>query len=114
MTFAGTSANGQDAPKPVARLFIVVPIPGRARVRAPSRKAAERELRMQTGVTRRRVLAGSGAAIAMAGLPLPGLAEDRPVKIGLLTVKTGPLAQGGIQMEQGTTLFLKHSGNKLA
>ena len=69
---------------------------------------------MQTGVTRRRVLAGSGAAIAMAGLPLPGLAEDRPVKIGLLTVKTGPLAQGGIQMEQGTTLFLKHSGNKLA
>ena len=69
---------------------------------------------MHTGVTRRRVLAGSGAAIALAGLPLPGLAEDRPVKIGLLTVKTGPLAQGGIQMEQGTTLFLKHSGNKLA
>jgi len=69
---------------------------------------------MQTGVTRRRVLAGSGAAVAMTGLPLPGLAEDRPVKIGLLTVKTGPLAQGGIQMEQGTTLFLKHSGNKLA
>ena len=69
---------------------------------------------MQTGVTRRRVLAGSGAAIAMAGLPLPGLAEDRPVKIGLLTVKTGPLAQGGIQMEQGISLFLKHRGNKLA
>ena len=69
---------------------------------------------MHTGVTRRRVLAGSGAAVAMSGLPLPGLAEDRPVKIGLLTVKTGPLAQGGIQMEQGTTLFLKHSGNKLA
>src|ERR1044071_457531 len=69
---------------------------------------------MRTGVTRRHVLAGSAAAIAMAGLPLPGLAEDRPVKIGLLTVKTGPLAQGGIQMEQGTALFLKHSGNKLA
>jgi len=36
------------------------------------------------------------------------------VKIGLLTVKTGPLAQGGLQMEQGINLFLKHRGNKLA
>src|SRR5690348_9974173 len=62
---------------------------------------------MQTGVTRRRVLAGSGAAIAMAGLPLPGLAEERAVKIGLLT-------QGGITVEQGAAVFLMHSGNKLA
>jgi len=26
---------------------------------------------------------------------MPAIAENRPVKIGLLTVKTGPLAQGG-------------------
>src|SRR5579863_9425970 len=45
---------------------------------------------------------------------MPAIAEDRPVKIGLLTVKTGPLAQGGFQMEQGVSLFLKHRGNKLA
>ena len=45
---------------------------------------------------------------------MPAIAEDRPVKIGLLTVKTGPLAQGGFQMEQGVTLFLKDRGNKLA
>jgi branched-chain amino acid transport system substrate-binding protein len=69
---------------------------------------------MKAGVARRRVLAGTAAAVATAGLPLPGLAQAGPVKIGLLTVKTGPLAQGGIQMEQGTTLFLKHRGNKLA
>ena len=29
------------------------------------------------------------------------------MKVGLLTVKTGPLAQGGIQMEQGVLTFLK-------
>jgi branched-chain amino acid transport system substrate-binding protein len=45
---------------------------------------------------------------------MPALAQARPIKIGLLTVKTGPLAQGGIQMEQGTRLFLKNSGDKLA
>jgi branched-chain amino acid transport system substrate-binding protein len=36
------------------------------------------------------------------------------VRIGLLTVKTGPLAQGGIQMEQGITLFLKQRNGMLA
>jgi branched-chain amino acid transport system substrate-binding protein len=69
---------------------------------------------MTAGVARRRVLAGTAAAIATAGLPLPAMSENLPVKIGLLTVKTGPLAQGGIQMDQGTELFLKHRGNKLA
>ena len=36
------------------------------------------------------------------------------VQLGLLTVKTGPLAQGGIQMEQGILTFLKEKGNVLA
>ncbi len=39
---------------------------------------------------------------------------DEPIRIGFLTVKTGPLAAGGIQMEQGMVLFLKERGNKLA
>src|SRR6185437_5919694 len=30
-----------------------------------------------------------------------------PFKLGLLTVKTGPLAEGGIQMEQGVVAYLK-------
>jgi branched-chain amino acid transport system substrate-binding protein len=54
------------------------------------------------------------AAAVAASLPMPAIAQKKPVRIGLLTVKTGPLAQGGIQMEQGITLFLKHRGNKLA
>jgi len=52
---------------------------------------------------RRTFLAGS----AIAALPLPAIAQNAPIRIGLLTVKTGPLAQGGIQMEQGANLFLK-------
>ena len=67
---------------------------------------------LRTG--RRGLLAGSAAAALAANLPLPAIGQEKPVRIGLLTVKTGPLAQGGIQMEQGISLFLKHRGNRLA
>src|SRR5436305_1644588 len=69
---------------------------------------------MTSKLRRRTILAGGAAAALAARLPKPAIAEDRPVKIGLLTVKTGPLAQGGFQMEKGVALFLKHGGNKLA
>ncbi len=45
---------------------------------------------------------------------MPAIAQSKPIRIGLLTVKTGPLAQGGIQMEQGVTLFLKDRNNTIA
>lgn len=63
---------------------------------------------------RREFLAAGGTAALAASLPMPAIGQAKPVRIGLLTVKTGPLAQGGIQMEQGIGLFLKHRGNKLA
>ena len=66
-------------------------------------------------VHRRRVLKGlaaSGAAIAT--MRAPYVQAQAPFKLGLLTVKTGPLAQGGIQMEQGILTFLKEKGNSLA
>jgi len=63
---------------------------------------------------RRRVLAAGAAAAFGAHLPRPAIGQEKPIRIGLLTVKSGPLAQGGIQMEQGTALFLKHRGNRLA
>ena len=62
-------------------------------------------------ITRRTFLAG--AAIA-ATMPAPAFAQQKPIKIGLLTVKTGPLAAGGIQMEQGTICFLKDRNYTLA
>jgi branched-chain amino acid transport system substrate-binding protein len=60
-------------------------------------------------ITRRTVLAGTaaGAAAALARFPTPAIAQAAPFKLGLLTVKTGPLAQGGIQMEQGVLTYLK-------
>jgi branched-chain amino acid transport system substrate-binding protein len=67
---------------------------------------------------RRRVLAGAAAAIGTATFPMPSLAQNTPLKIGLMTVKTGPLAAGGLHMEEGITCFLKErnftlSGRKI-
>src|SRR5437867_5857099 len=66
---------------------------------------------MSVRLSRRSFLVGTALA---ATLPVPALAQSKPVRIGLLTVKTGPLAQGGIQMEQGTIRFLKDRSYTLA
>ncbi|HUI94406.1 MAG TPA: ABC transporter substrate-binding protein, partial [Xanthobacteraceae bacterium] len=63
---------------------------------------------------RRRFLAGTAAGTAAAAIGMPAIAQAAPFKIGLLTVKTGPLAQGGIQMEQGISVLLKQKNNTLA
>ena len=39
----------------------------------------------------------------------PPSRRAEPFRLGLLTVKTGPLAQGGIQMEQGVLTYLKET-----
>jgi branched-chain amino acid transport system substrate-binding protein len=61
----------------------------------------------------RRAFAAGVAATASFRFA-PAIAQAAPFRIGLLTVKTGPLAQGGIQMEQGIAAFLKEKGNTLA
>lgn len=58
--------------------------------------------------------AATGTAAATFRFPAPAIAQAAPFKIGLLTVKTGPLAQGGIQMGQGIAAFLKEKGGSLA
>jgi branched-chain amino acid transport system substrate-binding protein len=65
---------------------------------------------------RRKLLKGvaaSGASLAVLKAPYVQ-AQAGPVQIGFLCVKTGPLASGGIQMEQGINVFFKQRGNKLA
>jgi len=64
---------------------------------------------MSRKINRRALLAGTaaGAAAALGRFPAPAVAQPAPFKLGLLTVKTGPLAQGGIQMEQGVLTYLK-------
>ncbi len=56
---------------------------------------------------------GMGIALTGAGLDHSAQA-DTPIKIGFLTVKTGPLASGGIQMEQSLLLYLKERDYTLA
>src|SRR5947208_3434359 len=65
---------------------------------------------MAQRLTRRTFLVSA----ALTALPVPAFAQAKPVRIGLLTVKTGPLATGGIQMEQGTIRFLKDRNYTLA
>ena len=56
---------------------------------------------------RREFLVSCAAAASAASFPMPAIAQAAPLKIGLLTVKTGPLAAGGIHFEEGITAFLK-------
>src|SRR5437870_1381685 len=53
-----------------------------------------------------------GALIAIA-FACAALGQE-PLRIGFLTVRTGPLAAGGRQMEEGINLFLKERNNTLA
>src|SRR5277367_1112153 len=82
---------------------------GRGALNSAPGTRRHREESMARKFSRRTLLAGSaaGAAAALTRFPAPAIAENAPFKLGLLTVKTGPLAQGGIQMEQGVLTYLK-------
>lgn len=67
------------------------------------------------GMNRRTVVKGAlavGAAAHTFRIPA-AVAQAAPLRVGFLTIKTGPLASGGLQMEQGVTLFLKERGMKM-
>src|SRR3954466_16288699 len=52
-------------------------------------------------------------AALLAVFASTALAQE-PLRIGFLTVRTGPLAAGGRQMEEGINLFLKERNSTLA
>src|SRR3954464_2645014 len=58
---------------------------------------------------RRRFIQAASAAAGASALGFPAIirAQSEPIRIGLLTIKTGALASGGIDMERGLTIFLK-------
>lgn len=63
---------------------------------------------------RRKFLAGSAALAGASAFPMPSIAQAAPIKVGVLTVKTGPLAAGGVHCEEGITTFLKEKNFTLA
>ena len=67
-------------------------------------------------INRRDFLVGSGAA--SLGLAVPTLVNaqksNEPIRIGLLTVKTGPLASGGLDMERGIMMYLNARTNMMS
>jgi len=67
-------------------------------------------------VNRRSVIKGAlVAGVATQVLKVPAApAQAAPLRVGFLTIKTGPLASGGLQMEQGLTVFFKERNNTLA
>ena len=57
------------------------------------------------------VLAAASAALIWPGA---SFGQGEPVRVGFLTVRSGPLAAGGRQMEEGIQLLLKERGNTFA
>src|SRR5450759_4910165 len=64
--------------------------------------------------TRRLLLACLSLAFGAALPPATVYAQDEPIRLGFLTVRTGALAAGGRQMEEGIQLFLKERNNIIA
>ena len=54
------------------------------------------------------------AVVLAAGLTASAHAADAPIRVGFLTIKSGALAAGGKQMEDGLRLFLKERNNTIA
>jgi branched-chain amino acid transport system substrate-binding protein len=64
-------------------------------------------------ISRRRFLQGVGAGVAALNAPWAAAQSD-PIRIGLLTVKSGPLASGGLDMERALNLYLRERNFTLA
>jgi branched-chain amino acid transport system substrate-binding protein len=65
----------------------------------------------------RRQFVSSVAGAGIASMAAPNLLfaqNSSPIRVGMLAVKTGPLASGGIDMELAITMFLKERDNTLA
>jgi branched-chain amino acid transport system substrate-binding protein len=63
-------------------------------------------------ITRRLTLAGISAAVLP--LPMPALAQPRPLKIGMITSLSGPFTALGESMRGGMRLLIAQSGERFA
>jgi branched-chain amino acid transport system substrate-binding protein len=70
-----------------------------------------------TDLDRRHFVKAAGTLGALSAVGAPALVQAQasaPIRIGLLTVKTGPLASGGIDMERALVMYLKERNHTLA
>jgi branched-chain amino acid transport system substrate-binding protein len=67
-------------------------------------------------INRRRFIQAAGAGLGASALGFPALvrAQSGPIRLGLMTVKTGPLASGGLDMERALIMYLRERNNTLA
>lgn len=65
-------------------------------------------------INRRKFIQAAGAGASVLGFPSIVRAQDAPIRIGLMTVKTGPLASGGLDMERALVMYLRERNNMLA
>lgn len=65
-------------------------------------------------INRRRFIQAAGAGTAALGFPAIARAQSDAIRLGLMTVKTGPLASGGLDMERALIMFLRERNNTLA
>ncbi|WP_088342715.1 MULTISPECIES: ABC transporter substrate-binding protein [Rhodomicrobium] len=66
-------------------------------------------------LSRRTLIKGiAGAGLTAVAAPTLLAQTSEAVRVGLLTVKTGPLASGGIDMERALQMYLKEKGSTLA
>jgi branched-chain amino acid transport system substrate-binding protein len=66
--------------------------------------------------TRRRFIQATGAGVGASALGFPAIvrAQSDAIRVGLATVKTGPLASGGLDMERALIMYLRERNNTLA
>ena len=69
---------------------------------------------MSVRVNRRKFLQSGAAAAGAAAFPMPAVAQNAPLKIGMMTIKSGPLAAGGLHIEEGFAAYLAERNFTLA
>ena len=65
---------------------------------------------------RRKFIQATGAGVGVSALGFPAIVRGQgaPIRLGLMTVKTGPLASGGLDMERALLMYLKERNNTMA
>lgn len=68
------------------------------------------------GFDRRKFIQATGAGLGASALGFPAIvrAQGEPIRLGLLTVKTGPLASGGLDMERALLMYMRERNNMIA